>query len=134
MIRDGALCCVACAYAPGMDPIVTGAAIGLAGALAGAVVGAVGAYLATVRNTSKTIEHEREKRVWDRRAEVYVEALAAVHYRQIVRESGIRAYMEHLSASESERAQVILASYKAPNWHELEARMQAFASEPVVTA
>jgi hypothetical protein len=69
-----------------MDPIVTGAAIGLTGA----VVGAGEAYLATVRNTSKTIEHERE--------------------------------------------QVILASYKPPDWHELEARMQAFASEPVMTA
>jgi hypothetical protein len=113
-----------------MDPIVTGAAIGLAGA----VVGAVGAYLATVRNTSKTIEHEREKRVWDRRANVYVEALAAVHYRQIARVSGIRAYMVHPSTSEREREQVILASYKPPDWHELEARLQAFASEPVMTA
>jgi hypothetical protein len=31
-------------------------------------------------------------------------------------------------------AQRLLATYQQPDWHKLEARMQAFASEPVTTA
>jgi hypothetical protein len=50
MIRDGALRCVAWAYAPGMDPTVTGALIGAGGA----VIVAVAGFLANVKNTSVT--------------------------------------------------------------------------------
>ena len=31
-------------------------------------------------------------------------------------------------------AHALLATYQQPDWHKLEARMQAFASEPVITA
>src|SRR5215831_3332682 len=50
MVRGGALCCVACAYAPGMNPTVLGALVGAGGAV---VVGVVG-FVANVRNTTKT--------------------------------------------------------------------------------
>jgi len=49
MFRGGALCCVACAYAPGMDPALAAAAIGVGGT---AIVGLAG-FWANVRNTNK---------------------------------------------------------------------------------
>jgi hypothetical protein len=66
MIKGRALCCVACSYAPGMDPALTAAVIGVSGTV---IVGVAG-YAASVRNTGKTINHARESRLWDRRAEV----------------------------------------------------------------
>jgi uncharacterized protein YjbI with pentapeptide repeats len=55
MVRDGALCCTGCAYAPGMDPTVTAAAIGVGGTV---IVGVTG-YWASVRNTSATLDLTR---------------------------------------------------------------------------
>jgi hypothetical protein len=102
-----------------MDPTVTGAAIGLAGA----VIGAVGAYLATARNTSKTIEHEREKRVWERRADAYLEALAAVEYLQVTRGT--------VADWDPPMLEDFLRTHNTPDWEMLDARIRAFASEPV---
>jgi len=102
-----------------MDPTVTGAAIGLAGG----VIGAVGAYLATVSNTRKTIEHDREKRVWERRAEAYLAALAAVEYLQVTR--GTAADWDPPMLED------FLRTHNTPDWEMLDARIQAFASEPV---
>lgn len=113
-----------------MDPTVTAAAIGVGGTLVGTVIGGVAGFWAAVRNTSKTIEHARENRIWDRRAEVYVEALAAIHYRQVSRETQIHAMDDQFR----QRGEAILATYKPPDWSGLEARLQAFASEPVITA
>ena len=117
--RRAGRCAVAGAYAPGMDPTVTGAAIGLAGA----VIGAVGAYVANVRNTSKTIEHEREKRVWERRADTYLEALVAVEYLQVTRGG----------AADWDRPMLedFLRTHNTPDWEMLDARMLAFASQPI---
>jgi hypothetical protein len=50
MFRGGALCCVAYAYAPGMDPALTAAAIGVGGTV---IVGVAG-FVANVWNTNKT--------------------------------------------------------------------------------
>jgi hypothetical protein len=50
MIRDGSQCCVACAYAPGIDPAVTGALVGAGGA----VIVAVAGFFANIRNTKAT--------------------------------------------------------------------------------
>jgi hypothetical protein len=49
-----------------MDPALTAAVIGVSGTV---IVGVAG-YAASVRNTGKTINHARESRLWDRRAEV----------------------------------------------------------------
>ena len=66
---------------PRMNPTVIAAAIGVGGTV---VVGVAG-FWAAIRNTSQTIAHARENRIWDRRANAYVEALAAVHHRQEAR-------------------------------------------------
>lgn len=109
-----------------MDPTVAAAAIGVGGTV---VVGVAG-FGAAIWNTRRTISHDRESRLWDRRAEVYVEALAAIHYRQVSREIEINPVDDQTRR----RGQAILATYKPPDWPGLEARLQAFASEPVITA
>jgi hypothetical protein len=103
-----------------MDPVVTGAAIGLAGA----AVGAVGAYLGVIWNTGKTIKHEREQRVWERRADAYLEALKAVEYLLVTR--GVAADWNPPMLED------FLHTHTTPDWEMLEARMQAFASEGVL--
>jgi hypothetical protein len=102
-----------------MDPTVTGAAIGLAGA----VIGAAGAYLGNIWNTSKTIEHDREHRVWERRADTYLQALTAVEYLEVTRGTAPGWNGEMLS--------VFLRTHDEPDWQMLDARMSAFASNAV---
>jgi hypothetical protein len=109
-----------------MDPTVIAALVGVGGTV---VVGVTG-YVANVWSTRKTIAHDRESKVWDQRAAVYIEALAALNYRQASRNAVICA-----ACDEARRITHALAtSYQQPDWHKLEARMQAFASEPVMTA
>ena len=55
MIRDGAPCCIGCAYAPGMNPTVVGALIGAGSA----VIVALAGIWANVRNTSANTEVSR---------------------------------------------------------------------------
>jgi hypothetical protein len=64
-----------------MNPTVMAAAIGVGGTV---IVGLAG-FSASVWNTRKAIAQAHESRVWDRRADVYVDALAAVNYRQFSR-------------------------------------------------
>jgi hypothetical protein len=61
-----------------MNPVVTAATIGVGGTV---IVGVAG-FGASILNTRRTIAHTRESRVWDRRADSYVETLAALHFRQ----------------------------------------------------
>ena len=70
--------------------------------------------------------------MWDKRAEVYVDTLAAVHWRQAIRERDMRNC--RLSDEEDQIEEVILGSYKMPDPYELEGRMLAFASYPVRAA
>jgi hypothetical protein len=104
-----------------MNPTVMAAAIGVGGTV---LVGVAG-FGAAIWNTRRTIAHARESRIWDRRADVYVEALAALHYRHVVARS-------RLVDEETEKA--MLAGRQQPEWPALEARLQAFASEPVFMA
>ena len=116
-----------------MNPIVAAAIVGVSGTVVGGtVVVGVAGFGASIWNTRRTIAHARESRVWDQRAAVYVDALAAVHYRNVRREYEMRT--DPLDAEFRQHAKVLLATYKAPDFHDLEARLQAFGSEPVVTA
>lgn len=112
---------------PGMNPTVLAAAIGVSGTV---IVGVAG-FGAAIWNTRRTIAHDRESRIWDRRAAVYIEALAAVNYRQAKRK-----YATQTSPLDeaSQRALSGLAASQEFDWHGLDARLQAFASEPVYTA
>jgi hypothetical protein len=112
----------------GMNPTVMAAAIGVGGTV---IVGVAG-FSVAIWNTRKTIGHAREGRVWDQRAKVYTDEIAVVHYRQTAREhrTGINLPTEQAKWD----AQNYLSKYQQPSWIELEARLLAFASEPVITA
>ena len=88
-----------------MDPLVTAAIVGVSGTV---IVGVAG-FGASIWNTRKTIGHPRESRIWDERAAVYVQALAAVHYRQMAREHQTRT--DPVDDQARSRAQAILATY-----------------------
>src|SRR5690349_11387725 len=85
MIRDGALRCVACAYAPGMgDSTLIAAAIGVGGTV---IVGVAG-FWANVRNTNKSTELAGQGQVTDR----YTKAIEQFGSKEIdVRIGGIYA-------------------------------------------
>ena len=84
MVRGGALCCAACAYAPGMDPALTAAAIGVGGTV---IVGVAG-FWANVRNTNKTTALTLQGQVTDR----YTKAVEQLGSKEIdVRIGGIYA-------------------------------------------
>jgi hypothetical protein len=111
-----------------MNPTVVAAAISVSGVV---VVGVAG-FGAAIWNTRKTMAQARESRVWDQRARVYTDAIAALHYRQTAREyrTGVNLPTEQAKRD----AHHYLETYQPPSWIELEARLLAFASEPVVTA
>jgi hypothetical protein len=111
-----------------MDPTVIAAAIGVGGTV---IVG-LGGFWATVLATSKSIQAARDARMWDKRAEVYVDALAAVHYRQTARERAMRTW--RLPDEDDRREAAYLAAFAPPDWYQLEARLLAFGSQPVITA
>jgi hypothetical protein len=113
---------------PGMDPTVMAAAIGVGGTV---IVGVAG-FWTTVRTTGKTIASAQESRVWDQRAKVYVDVLAALAYRQTSRAHYMRA--SPLDDRTSQDEQDYLAAYEEPDWIALNARLYAFASRPVVEA
>jgi hypothetical protein len=104
-----------------MDPAVMAATIGVGGTV---IVGVAG-YSAAVWGTRKTLQ-ARDTRMWDKRAEVYVDALAAVHYRQTARERAMRTW--RMDNEDDRHEAAYLAAYTAPDWHQLEARLLAFAS------
>jgi hypothetical protein len=111
-----------------MNPAVLAAIVGVSGTV---IVGVAG-FGASVWNTRKTIALARESRIWDQRATVYVEVLAGVNYRKRKREFQTRT--PPMRDEDRQREQAHLATYQEPDWHELQARLQAFASEPVSKA
>ena len=106
-----------------MNPAVTAAAIGVSGTV---IVGVAG-FGAAIWNTRRTIAHARETRVWDRRADVYVEALAALRHWRIERSTGI-------GTDDPELQEAGPPTHPEPDWDELGPRLQAFASESVFAA
>ena len=110
-----------------VDPTVTAAAIGVGGTV---LVGVAG-FGAAIWNTKQTIGHDREARVWDRRADAYVETLTAIHNRQVRRGLGMGTRpMDHrLRAG----MQALAGKYQM-DAAGLEARLQAFGSERVFSA
>jgi hypothetical protein len=110
-----------------MNPTVMAAAIGVGGTV---IVGVAG-FSASVWNTRKTAVGAHENRVWDEQAKVYVDAVAAVYYRQAERD---RDTATSPDARGDQISQAYLATYEPPSWIELDSRLLAFGSEPVVKA
>jgi hypothetical protein len=110
-----------------MNPSVVAAAIGVSGTV---IVGVAG-FGASIWNTRKIIADARESRIWDQRSKVYVDVLAAMDYRKQKRQFDMRLRTDEQTR---QREQDALGRYKEPDWQELEACLQAFASEFVFKA
>lgn len=83
--------------------------------------------------TRRTLEADRERRLWERRADLYVEVLAFIAHRQIKRQDAIKEYMwspPDIQALIDER----ISSYAPPYGFQMEARIRAFASSAIVEA
>lgn len=123
-----------------MNPTVVAAAIGVGGTV---IVGVAG-FGASIWTTRRTIANDREKRVWDRRADVYLEMLAAVRARQIEKGTLQRSdeytlLFEDVAGPGWVDPAIVDAYYsggraEAPDWFELESAMRAFASQTVLKA
>jgi hypothetical protein len=111
-----------------MDPTVMAAAIGVGGTV---IVGVAG-FFATVRATGKTIQADRESRIWDKRAELYVDVIAAMRHRQIRRDRSMA------TSRGDEGPDRPLRGYQAagaePDWSDIDHRLLAYGSQPVITA
>jgi hypothetical protein len=111
-----------------MNAIVLAAAIGVSGTV---VVGVAG-FGAAIWNTRKTISQARDNRLWDQRAAVYIDTLSAIHYRQVQRDREMTR--EFPEDEMKQRIEAYLAAFRPPDWQSLEARLLAFATEPVFAA
>jgi hypothetical protein len=111
-----------------MNPAEMAAAIGVGGTV---IVGVAG-FSAAIWTTRKTIQDARDARMWDKRAELYVDVLAAVHFRQTKRERDMRTF--RIDDDDDRHEAAYLANYTQPDFHQLEGRQMAFASHRVIEA
>jgi hypothetical protein len=87
---------------------------------------------AGMENTILVVNGARDDRIWDRRADTYVDALRSLHRTQTERED-----MAHTGrfVNEAERQlEDWLASIQTSEWREIQARLLAYASQPVLDA
>lgn len=133
------------------DPTVTAAVVSVIGTGVVAIAG----YVTTMRSTRRalrsaeataqktlnsseasvrqTITGEREHRLWERRTDTYLEVIAFVTHRSAVREHQARMY--RLDENSERAIEDSLNSYSLNGtWFDLEARLRAFATEPVTNA
>jgi hypothetical protein len=112
-----------------MNSTVLAATIGVSGTV---IVGVAG-FGAAIWNNRKTLAHARETRLWDQRVSVYVDALAAIHYRQLLRAYDTLAF-DPPDQEAASRLEALMAEYNLPDGQQLQARLIAFATEAIVTA
>lgn len=87
---------------------------------------------AAADNTARALDAAREDRIWDKRADAYVEALYVIRHRQERRDDMTRTI--RFDKATEDRRQEWLASFKLPDEVGMEMRLLAYASEPVLTA
>lgn len=110
-----------------MDPTVTAAAIGVGGTV---IVGVVG-FWASIWNTRKSIAHDREGRLWDKRAAAYETALTETVNRSATRERWLNSSSETWTVENLEEYRAWQAK---PDWSEAEGKLLAYASQQVLEA
>jgi hypothetical protein len=114
-----------------VDPSITAACItGGVGALG--IVGTIIGSRSGIASTMATLAAAREERLWEKRAAVYEETLAAVLHRNAQHRHELRTY--RLDDESEQLLDDLLASYDRPGWFEAEARLFAYASDRVVAA
>lgn len=125
-----------------MDPTIAAALItGGVGALgiAGTVVGSRNTRKATEQgmaastaSTMATLAAAREDRLWEKRASVYEEAIAALLHRQRKRQHDTRRY--RLDEEAEKKLREFFDGYEPPGWFQVQVRAVAYASDRVLGA
>jgi hypothetical protein len=108
--------------------MTSGAEIAVIGGGWTALVGIAG-FGAAIYTTRRTIQAARDDRLHDQRAALYVDVLRAVMYWQLLRT--VRTHDVDPATRLPENASSLLEGFEEPDWHALDARQLAFASEPV---
>lgn len=87
---------------------------------------------AAAENTARALDAARTERIWDKRAEVYLDAMRFVRHRQEARENATRTFRYDDAAEE--RIRESLASFKLPDSWDVELRLLAYGSRQVIDA
>lgn len=112
-----------------MDPILIAASIaGGSAVLTGAAGFAATAWgmRAARRNLERTLDAERDRQLWDRRASAYVDTLAFARHQEQVWENELKSV--GLSEASEQTEGYRLATLKGPTSFEIEARLVAYGS------
>lgn len=110
-----------------MDPTVLAAAIGVGGTV---IVGLAG-FGTAIWSTRKTIAHDRDNRLWDKRAAAYEAALTEVVNRSAARQRWLNSSSQTWTA---ENLAEYLASQDKPEWSAAEGRLLAYSPQQVLIA
>jgi len=135
-----------CASVPSVQPQVEAAWIATGTGSVGIISTAVIAYLgfrnsrkateATIAggsaNTVATLAAAREDRLWEKRAAAYEETLAELRHRLMKRRHDLRGY--RMDEASEQQLKEFFDSYHAPGWFQAQARLTAYASDPVLAA
>jgi hypothetical protein len=87
---------------------------------------------AAAESNARTLDAARDERIWEKRAEVYLDAMRLVRHREDVRENTARTLRYDDETEESIKED--LASFKLPDWRDVELRLLAYASLQVIDA
>jgi hypothetical protein len=129
-----------------MDPVITAALIGGGAAIISGGWTALVAVTTTrnarrtnqatidaaAENTARALDAAREERIWEKRAEAYLDAMRFVRHRQEARENATRT-IRYDDATE-ERIRESLANFRLPESRDVELRLLAYASQQVIDA
>jgi len=118
-----------------VDPVLAAALIGVGGSVIVAVVG----FLTTRAITGETIKANsataREGRLWDKRSAAYEAALAELASRQVRQQRVLRLITTSPDTLKAvEALQEYFASRDTPAWAEMQGRLLAYATNPVLEA
>lgn len=129
-----------------MNPIIEAAwitggvgALGIIGTVVTSLVGSRNTKRATKATiaagaaaTTATLAAAREDRLWEKRCAAYEEILAGLLYRQLKRRHDLRDY--RWDKESEQQLAAFFEGYDPPGWFEVQSRLVAYASDPVVDA
>lgn len=126
-----------------MDPTIAAAwiaggvgALGIIGTVTATIVGSRNTKRATeatiaagAATTTATLAAAREDRLWEKQCAAYEETLAGLLHRQTKRRHDLRGY--RLEEASEQQLEAFFEGYDPPEWFEAQARLLAYASDPV---
>jgi hypothetical protein len=98
----------------------------------GAVIVAVTAFVSTKKSTDATIQAERGRRLWEKRAAAYESTLRALLQRKLERNAALRAGW--VAKETQQRLEAVLDKYSPQRWLDVQTAILAYATDWVVAA